>query len=77
MLVPYDQLSPQAVSAILEEFATREGTDYGEQLYTLEQKVAMLRRQLERGEIAISFDPQTESCSLVNKREYLAMEGHA
>lgn len=77
MLVPHEQLSQDAVTAILEEFATREGTDYGDRLYTLEEKVAMLRRQLQRGEIAISFDAQTETCSLVNKREYLAMEGNA
>lgn len=77
MLIPYEQLHQDTVTAILEEFATREGTDYGDRVYSLDEKVAILRRQLQRGEIAISFDGQTESCSLVNKREYLAMEGNA
>jgi uncharacterized protein YheU (UPF0270 family) len=56
------------VTAILEEFATREGTDYGHEQYTLAQKVSMLRRQLERGDVAVSFDTQTETCSLISLR---------
>lgn len=66
MLIPYEQLHADTVTAILEEYVTREGTDYGETLYSLEQKVAMLRRQLVRGEVAISFDQETESCSVVS-----------
>jgi len=66
--IPWQQLSPDTVTAILEEFATREGTDYGHEQYTLAQKVAMLRRQLERGDVAISFDSQTETCSLITLR---------
>jgi uncharacterized protein YheU (UPF0270 family) len=68
MQIPWQQLSPETVTAILEEFATREGTDYGHEQYTLAQKVAMLRRQLERGDVAISFDSQTETCSLITLR---------
>jgi hypothetical protein len=68
MQIPWQQLAPDTVTAVLEEFATREGTDYGHESYSLEQKVAMLRRQLERGEIAISFDSATETCSLISLR---------
>lgn len=65
MNIPYEQLSQEALKAILEEYASREGTDYGEISYSLEQKVAMLRRQLERGEVSINFDISTETCSLI------------
>ena len=68
MQIPWQQLAPETVTAILEEFATREGTDYGHEQYTLAQKVAMLRRQLERGDVAISFDSQTEACALITLR---------
>lgn len=68
MQIPWQQLSPDTVTAILEEFATREGTDYGDEHFTLAQKVAMLRRQLERGDVAISFDTHTETCSLISLR---------
>ncbi|MES3006338.1 MAG: YheU family protein [Pseudomonadota bacterium] len=66
--IPYEQLAPDTLTAILEEYASREGTDYGDVVYTLEQKVQALRRQLERGDIGITFDAQTETCTLVSLR---------
>jgi len=68
MNIPWQQLSQDTLTAILEEFASREGTDYGDVVYTFAQKVAMLRRQLEHGDIGITFDPQTETCTLVALR---------
>lgn len=63
--IPYEQLAPETLTAILEEYASREGTDYGDVVYTLEQKVRALRRQLERGDIGVTFNTQTQTCSLV------------
>ena len=68
MQIPYDQLSEDTLTAILEEYASREGTEYGEVDYSLAQKVTMLRKQLERGDVGISFDTQTETCSLISLR---------
>jgi len=68
MQIPYKQLSSDTLSAILEEYASREGTEYGEVEYSLAQKVMMLRKQLERGEIGINFDTETETCSLERLR---------
>jgi len=42
----------------------REGTDYGEREHSLEQKVAQVRGQLERGLARILFDPETETVTL-------------
>jgi uncharacterized protein YheU (UPF0270 family) len=63
--IPYEQLAPETLTAILEEYASREGTDYGDVVYTLEQKVRALRRQLARGDIGVTFNTQTQTCSLV------------
>jgi uncharacterized protein YheU (UPF0270 family) len=68
MQIPHEQLSEATLTAILEEYASREGTEYGEVDYSLAQKVAMLRKQLERGDTGISFDTQTETCSLISLR---------
>jgi len=64
VIVPADALSPGALQGLLEEFVSREGTDYGLKEYSLEQKVASVRRQLERGEIVIVFDPESSSTTL-------------
>ena len=63
--VPHTELAPELLRAVIESFVLREGTDYGEQEFTLEQKVARVRRQLERREAQILFDPETESVAIV------------
>jgi uncharacterized protein YheU (UPF0270 family) len=63
--VPYAQLSPDTLRGVVESFVLREGTDYGEREYSLQQKVAHVMRQLERGEAHIVFDPATESVQIV------------
>ncbi len=50
---------------MIESFVLREGTDYGEREHTLEQKVAQVRWQLERGQARILFDPETNTITLV------------
>ncbi|NJD07691.1 MAG: YheU family protein [Methylococcaceae bacterium] len=67
MIIPHDQLSAEAVQGILEDYATRDGTDYGELETSLAVKVAQLRRQLERGDIVIAYDPDAGGVSLLPK----------
>lgn len=64
MDIPFKDLEPETLTAIIEEFISREGTDYGVHEYSLEQKVQQVMKQLHSGEVVISFDPETESCSL-------------
>lgn len=42
----------------------REGTDYGEREHSLEQKVAQVRAQLERGQARILFDPESNTVTI-------------
>ncbi|MGB5326022.1 MAG: YheU family protein [Pseudomonadales bacterium] len=65
--VPVSALSTDALQGLLEEFASRDGTDYGQQEITLEQKVLQIRRALERGDCAIVFDENSESCQIVTR----------
>jgi uncharacterized protein YheU (UPF0270 family) len=66
--IPHDSLSPGALQGVIEAFVLQEGTEYGERDYSLAEKVAAVRRQLERGEAAILFDPATETVTLVPHR---------
>jgi hypothetical protein len=63
--VPYTELSEDALRGVLESFVLREGTEYGERDVSLDQKVAQVTRQLQRGEAQIVFDPETESIDVV------------
>lgn len=65
VVVPWDRLSAAALRGVIEDFVTLEGTEYGLEDVDLETKVAQVRRQLERGEIVVVFDPKSETVGLV------------
>jgi uncharacterized protein YheU (UPF0270 family) len=60
-----DALSPEALRGLLEEFVTRDGTDYGAVERGLEEKIAQVMAQLRAGEARIVFDPATETANIV------------
>ncbi len=62
--VPPDALSSEALRGVIESFVLREGTDYGEREYSLEEKCAQVLAQIRRGEARILYDPQTESVTI-------------
>lgn len=64
LAIPHTELSPEALRGVIESFVLREGTDYGERDFSLEQKVAQIMRQLERGEAQVIFDPDSETVTL-------------
>jgi uncharacterized protein len=63
--VPYTELSADALRNLIEDFVTRDGTDYGLVEKTLDQKVAALRRQLESGHAKIFFERHSETINIV------------
>lgn len=69
MKIPVSELSDEALRGIIEEYVSREGTDYGERDYSLEEKVGQVLKQLSCGEIIIEFDPQSQSCHLLLLKE--------
>lgn len=71
ILIPPEQLPPDTLTAIIETFVLREGTDYGDRDVSLSAKVQQVRLQIQRGQILISFDENTETCNLMTKESYL------
>lgn len=67
MEIPHSQLTDEVLEAIIEEFITREGTDYGDCVLELADKVVQVKEQLNRGDVFLSFDPLTQSCQLYPK----------
>jgi uncharacterized protein YheU (UPF0270 family) len=64
MKISYSDLSPAALRSIIDEFITREGTDYGEE-YSLDDKASQILELLRQDKIMITFDPASETCSIV------------
>ena len=65
VVVPHTELADDTLRAVIEAFVLREGTEYGAREFDLEEKVAHVRSQLERGIARIIFDPESESIDIV------------
>ncbi len=65
--VPLGALSAEALRGVIEEYVTRAGTDYGAREKAIEEKIADVNRQLERGEAIIVFDPDAETTNIVSR----------
>lgn len=61
MIIPWQQLENDTLQSLIESYLLREGTDYGEVEYTLQEKVAHIRQQLESGEIVLQWSELHES----------------
>jgi len=66
--VDYRDLSPEALRGLMEEFVSREGTDYGLRERSFEDKVRDVERQLESGEARIVYDLFEERANIVRVR---------
>ncbi len=63
--VPIDQLSESALLGVLDAFILREGTDYGHQDYTLEEKRQRVMAMLRKGDAEICYYPENEHIDIV------------
>jgi uncharacterized protein YheU (UPF0270 family) len=65
LVIPHTELPDDTLRKLVESFVLREGTDYGEREISLDEKVARVTGQLERGEAQIVFDPDSNTVDIV------------
>ena len=68
MVIPFRKLEAHVLRAVIVEFVTREGTDYGDRVFTLDEKVTAVRAQLDDGSAQVEFDTESETCTVVAVR---------
>ena len=68
--VPPSAISAEALTAVIESFILREGTDYGSEEVEHQTKKDRVRKQLERGDIKLVFDAETESVTFMTQRDW-------
>ena len=65
LVVPHTELAVDVLRGVVESVVLREGTEYGEKEFSLEEKVAQLTRQLQLGAAQIVFDPTSQTVDIV------------
>jgi len=67
MIIPWDSLSDDALQGVIEEFITREGTEYGSAELSLAEKVDQVKDQLTSAQAQIVYDAELDTVSLVTQ----------
>ena len=70
VLVPYQQLAHDTLTAVLEEFISREGTDYGLQEVPFERQLEKAQAEIKNGDVLIVFDLHENNCQLMRREAY-------
>ncbi|HBD23070.1 MAG TPA: hypothetical protein DC023_01455 [Oceanospirillaceae bacterium] len=70
MIIPWQQLPAATLDNLLQEYASRDGTDYGQVETSLADKVEQLKQQLLQGKVVIVYSELHESVNLMLAEEF-------
>jgi uncharacterized protein YheU (UPF0270 family) len=62
--IPVNKLNSEALQGVIEEFISRNGTDYGETEASTETKFRQVKYKLENGLAVLIFDDETETTNI-------------
>jgi len=70
MIVPFNKIPSTTLVNLIKEFVLREGTDYGLEDASIEQKIEDVKRQLEQGTVVIVYSELHETINILPKQQF-------
>ncbi|MFT7006750.1 MAG: hypothetical protein ACJAXJ_001258 [Colwellia sp.] len=70
MIIPLEQINKETLTAIIEEFILREGTDYGVIDASKADKIAQVKLQLQQGSAVIVYSELHESVNILPREQF-------
>jgi uncharacterized protein len=64
-IIPVNKLSPESLQRVIEEFISRNGTDYGEIESPLETNFRQVKYKLEKGSAVLIYDDGTKTTNIL------------
>ena len=64
-IIPVNKLSPDALQRVIEEFISRNGTDYGEIESSLEINSRQVKDKLKKGSAVLIYDDGTKTTNIL------------
>ena len=64
-IIPVNRLSPEALRGVIEEFISRDGTDYGAVETSQETKFRQVKHKLETGLAVLIFDDEAGTTNIL------------
>jgi hypothetical protein len=71
MIIPLEQLSTETLSAIIENFVLREGTEYGSEDVSLSDKITQVRQQLTQGSALLVYSELHETVNILPTDQFV------
>jgi uncharacterized protein YheU (UPF0270 family) len=65
--VPYQDINPETLRNMIEEFVSRDGSDWGDAGGSMEAKIEQVLRQFKAGKIIVAFDLTSQTANIVSK----------
>lgn len=65
MIIPFEELAPDTLNAIIENFVLREGTEYGREDVALADKINQVRQQLKHGSALLVYSELHETVNIM------------
>ena len=63
--IPVNKLSHEALQGVIEEYISRDGTDYGKIEVPTEMKFRYVKQKLEKGFAVLIFDDEAETSNIL------------
>ena len=70
MIIPLEQINEETLTAIIEDFILREGTDYGVIDASKADKIAQVKLQLKQGSAVIVYSELHESVNILPREQF-------
>jgi len=71
MIIPTQELASDTLTAIIEEFVLREGTEYGAEDISLADKIVQIKHQLAQGSVVLVYSELHESVNILPIEQFL------
>jgi len=65
MIIPFNELNSETLFSIIKEFVLREGTEYGAEDVSIEEKVEQVRQQLALGSAVLVYSELHETVNII------------
>ncbi len=76
MIIPLDSLSTEILHNIIKEYVLQEGTEYGAEDVSLEEKIAQVHNQLIEGSAVVAYSELHETVNILPKEQFNMSPDH-
>lgn len=70
MIIPFKEIPIDTLNNLIESFILREGTDYGEEELSLNDKISHIKTQLEQGDAVITYSELHDTINIMPKTTF-------